>query len=486
LFSDSFNDAAKSAAGLRSAAGGLSRELRRVSNEMRGTAAGFDKFNDIKLKSATAPLRSARSSSGKPAGAKTPEGNMESFRAAAQRAFAEIKARVAALWENVIMPLGRNIAEWAATAWGAVKGAFAGAGAWFGAHVAAPVAGLFKSLWDGASGGARTAWAGVSAAFKGGGAWFFTAVAGPTAEFFKSLWNSVSGGAAAAWAGVSAAFRGAGAWLSAHVVNPVAALFKSLWNGASSGAGAAWAGVSAAFGSAGAWFSTNVAGPIKGFFAGAWDHVKTGASSAWAHVATVFMGASEWFNASVVKPISAFFGGLWSGIKAGGGALSGWMMSYVINPIVSAFKYMHNGVAGVMESAINGFIGAINGFIRGVNWVIDTINKIPGVSLGKMGYMNAVRVPRLAAGGLAMGAVTAIVGDNFNARQDPEVIAPLSSLQRMITNAIAQRDMAVGGAAGPIEIRLTLQNGAALVDLLIDPLNRTAKNLGYAPVFRPA
>ena len=38
-------------------------------------------------------------------------------------------------------------------------------------------------------------------------------------------------------------------------------------------------------------------------------------------------------------------------------------------------------------------------------------------------------IPALAEGGLAYGATTAIVGDNPNARVDPEVIAPLSKLQ---------------------------------------------------------
>jgi tape measure domain-containing protein len=41
-------------------------------------------------------------------------------------------------------------------------------------------------------------------------------------------------------------------------------------------------------------------------------------------------------------------------------------------------------------------------------------------------------IPALAEGGLAYGATTAIVGDNPNARVDPEVIAPLSKLQDII------------------------------------------------------
>ena len=42
---------------------------------------------------------------------------------------------------------------------------------------------------------------------------------------------------------------------------------------------------------------------------------------------------------------------------------------------------------------------------------------------------------KLAKGGLAYGETLAVVGDNPNARMDPEVIAPLSKLQSMLGNA---------------------------------------------------
>ena len=54
-------------------------------------------------------------------------------------------------------------------------------------------------------------------------------------------------------------------------------------------------------------------------------------------------------------------------------------------------------------------------------------------------------VPALAAGGLAYGPTYAMVGNNPNARTDPEVIAPLSRLQSMLPTA---------GAAQQIQITL--------------------------------
>ena len=56
-------------------------------------------------------------------------------------------------------------------------------------------------------------------------------------------------------------------------------------------------------------------------------------------------------------------------------------------------------------------------------------------------------VPALAAGGLAYGPTYAMVGDNLNARTDPEVIAPLSRLQSMLptVGAAQQIQITLGG-----------------------------------------
>lgn len=66
-------------------------------------------------------------------------------------------------------------------------------------------------------------------------------------------------------------------------------------------------------------------------------------------------------------------------------------------------------------------------------------------------------VPVLAAGGLAYGPTYAMVGDNPNARTDPEVIAPLSRLQSMLPTA---------GAAQQIQITLGGQLTAKGRDLV--------------------
>jgi len=55
-----------------------------------------------------------------------------------------------------------------------------------------------------------------------------------------------------------------------------------------------------------------------------------------------------------------------------------------------------------------------------------------GVALVALSKLVKSKIPALAEGGLAMGPTMAMVGDNKNARVDPEVIAPLSKLRGML------------------------------------------------------
>ena len=81
-------------------------------------------------------------------------------------------------------------------------------------------------------------------------------------------------------------------------------------------------------------------------------------------------------------------------------------------------------------------------------------------NLGKSLIMK-IGAPKLAEGGLAYGPTMATVGDNRNARVDPEVIAPLSKLKSMMG------DMGIGG---------TLETRISGNDLII-LLNRSQKGL---------
>jgi len=69
-------------------------------------------------------------------------------------------------------------------------------------------------------------------------------------------------------------------------------------------------------------------------------------------------------------------------------------------------------VGGVFKNAVNGVLSFLENFIntpiRAINGLIDTINNVPGIDLGKLGELH---LPRLAQGGIAMSGTTAIIGE---------------------------------------------------------------------------
>lgn len=74
---------------------------------------------------------------------------------------------------------------------------------------------------------------------------------------------------------------------------------------------------------------------------------------------------------------------------------------------------------------------------------------LAGAARGRMKQIAAGKDQvKLAKGGLAYGETLAVVGDNPNARMDPEVIAPLSKLQSMIGNAGGGRVEVYGRLSG--------------------------------------
>lgn len=133
----------------------------------------------------------------------------------------------------------------------------------------------------------------------------------------------------------------------------------------------AWNWVVAAFGNIGKWFADRwnevvaIFNMVGGFFQQMFQN-------AWNNIVNVFSG------------IGGFFRGVWNSIM---GIFVG-MGQAVANAVGGGVKGAINGIISIAENAVNGFIDMING-------AINLINKIPGVSISKLGRLS---FPRLATG----------------------------------------------------------------------------------------
>jgi tape measure domain-containing protein len=140
-----------------------------------------------------------------------------------------------------------------------------------------------------------------------------------------------------------------------------------------------------------------------------------------------------------------------------GNALSGakFEISALLAPIADAIVSFGKMAIQAGVTAL-----AIKAALKLGNPLLAIASGIALVAIGTA-IKKGVTTPKLAEGGLAYGPTMATVGDNRNARVDPEVIAPLSKLKSMMG------DMGMGGV---LETRIS---GNDLIILL----NRSQKGL---------
>ena len=165
----------------------------------------------------------------------------------------------------------------------------------------------------------------------------------------------------------------------------------------------------------------------------------------------------------------------WAWIKGAWSSLSGFFVTYVIQPINTAwnglmtmlrnamaavadfFPKIWNGAVNAVRSVINGFLGAIagavNGVIANVNSLIIAFNRLPGPDVPLVPYLN---IPRFAAGGMVDAPTLALVGE-----AGPEYIVPERQMAAAARNYLAgARGAAVlqgagSGSTGDVQISIT-------------------------------
>lgn len=98
-------------------------------------------------------------------------------------------------------------------------------------------------------------------------------------------------------------------------------------------------------------------------------------------------------------------------------------------------------------------------------------------------------LPHYASGGIAYGKTAAVIGDNQNASIDPEVVAPLSELKKILNsneqNELLQKIyellaeiLALLGENQPMTVNLVLKNGTKFASWLIDNINEIKRTTG--------
>ena len=236
-------------------------------------------------------------------------------------------------------------------------------------------------------------WNGICGIFQGVGQWFkdrFT----EAYNNITAVFSAIGGWFGARWQDIKNALALVASWFLTMFTNAYTNV-TNVFSAIGQWFGARWQDIKNALAAVATWFLTmftnaytnviNVFAGIGNWFGARWTEIKT----ALANVATWFgtMFTNAWTNIkNAFANVTQFFSDLWTKIKncfVDVGTKIG-------SAVGDAFKGAINSCLTTIENVVNKFIGMING-------VIDIINKIPGVSLGKI---DTLSLPRLAKGGV--------------------------------------------------------------------------------------
>lgn len=194
---------------------------------------------------------------------------------------------------------------------------------------------------------------------------------------------------------------------------------------------------------------------VKGLFSGTKSFFETVLEN----ITSPFRNIADWFRNT--------FSDAWQKVKE------------VFSSGGSAFQGIESGISGIFKNTVNSLIDGINNVIytpfQSINDALHTVRDW-GIWLPWAGdwypfqYLPEIgipQIPRLAKGGLVNQPTLAMVGDNPNARNDPEVISPLSKLKSMLADSEQQNKNTV---AAKLDMIITMMQ--ILIDIVdeIDPV----------------
>ncbi|MCR5256986.1 MAG: phage tail tape measure protein [Desulfovibrio sp.] len=204
------------------------------------------------------------------------------------------------------------------------------------------------------------------------------------APYFARLWEAVKVIFSAAWQAICAVFEG---WAAS--IGPVLEGVRDVLFG----------------------LLDFVAGVFTGNWSQAWEAVKTVFSGVWQVVGGLIDGAK-----ATCMTLASFVAGAFT---------SAWTAAW--NGVSGIFSGIWNGLKGVAQSVLDWIAGKLNSVIGLINGTIETMNKIPGVNIGKLDQIPTSQPKAMASGGIVTAPTFALVGEAGD-----EAVMPLDRLSSML------------------------------------------------------
>lgn len=201
-------------------------------------------------------------------------------------------------------------------------------------------------------------------------------------------------------------------------------------------------------------FITNMISSILTFIGNFFTNIRNVIKNLINIIYNILLSVITWINNNFITPVGNFFKTLWNTIVnvfSGVGAWFGNVFTNAKNFVINAFSGILGFIQSVWNSIVsifgnigarigdtlgNSFKGAINGAlsiverlinnpIRAINNLLDVINTVPGVHVGKL---NTVKLPRLASGGIVNLPGRGVpVGSAITGESGEEGVLPLTN-----------------------------------------------------------
>ena len=225
------------------------------------------------------------------------------------------------------------------------------------------------------------------------------------------------------------------------VIDNMGKKFDALWDNHLKGL---WDNIVSFIGSVGEFLLAlwnNVLGPYISYLVDVWAPYFKAVFNTISDVVSTVIGIISDVIGGVLKTLGGVLDFL-TGVFTGDWDKAWQGIKDIYEGVMDALEGIAKGAVNLVIDVINGLINAvwagIQGIVNGVGGIAEKIGEALGKDWELTVPENAPNIPKLARGGLATGPTVAMVGDNKNARIDPEVIAPLSKLEDMIGNKLMQ------------------------------------------------